>query len=110
VTGLLSDAAVWRLVHYCRRMLRVPQEYVERPYGDEQHRSMRLVAFPHAELRAVVWNDVEVRDALLATGFARDRFEVLRALVEERAEGSAFGLLYLMPAVELEAERRAARP
>jgi hypothetical protein len=97
---VLSDLALRRLVHYCRRAPLTPPEFVEiRGQGVMDGRNVRYVG---AELRRVVWRDVEVRDALLA---AEDRavWEALVAVLAARgAEGHVLNLLDLVTAMSLE--------
>jgi hypothetical protein len=97
---VLSDAAVRRLVHYCRRAPLTPPDFVEMP--GEGVMNGRHVRYVGAEMRRGVWRDVEVRDALLA---AEDR-AVWGALFEDLrrvgAGNQVLNLLDLVAAMSLE--------
>jgi len=97
----LSDRAQWRLLHYCRRAAAAPPDHVFRP--NVMGVRGRHVRHVNAELRQLVWADVEVRDALLEDG----RYGELVAVLERHRCPHALGLLDLMAGVTLEAGRRA---
>jgi hypothetical protein len=93
---MLSDAALRRLVHYCRRVEQTPSEFV-----DVDGRNVRYVG---GELRRLVWRDVEVRDALLAAGDdCGPRGALAGALEAVGAVGFGLNLLDLVTAMSLEA-------
>jgi hypothetical protein len=94
---MLSDDAQRRLIHYCRRAATSPPEYISQDYGCHQ----RNVRYVDRHLRELVWNDTEVREALLHAGFD--------AVLAQMPAGQALSLLDLCTAMALEAARRAAR-
>ena len=100
--AVLNDAAWRRLAHYCRRAADGPAEYVHRPDAMPL-RGGREVRYVNKRLRAIVWADQEVRDALLDA-----EFEQLAAGLERRGCRRVLDLLDLMCAMSLEAEQRAA--
>jgi hypothetical protein len=97
VLGELTEAGASRLVGYCQRTSEEPHESIDRPYGGR----LRPVPFVGRWLRSLVWDDVEVRKALL-----RMDFEALLAAMEVQGWGNGFNLLDLMTAMTLEAEVR----
>jgi hypothetical protein len=86
----MTDAALPRLVAYCRRAKLEPPEF--NPYRNIS-----------AELRRIVWRDVEARDALLKGGYddAQGRLEALGL------QALQFALLDVATGLAHEAEARA---
>jgi hypothetical protein len=97
---VLSDAAVRRLVHYCRRAASTSPDFVEmRGEGVMDGRHVRYVG---ADLRRVVWRDVEVRDALLAAEERAVWEAPLEVLAARGARSQGLSLLDLVTAMSLE--------
>jgi len=105
---MLSNAALRRLVAYCRRAPRTPPEFVEvRGEGVLNGRAIRYIG---PELRRVVWADVEVRDALLRAGDDRAAWDaLLEELAVRGARSHGLDLLDLVTAMSLEAARSTSR-
>jgi hypothetical protein len=104
---MLSDAAIRRLVHYCRRAPLTAPDFVEmRGEGVMDGRSVRYVG---AELRRVVWRDVEVREVLLAAAERAVWDTLLEELAERGARSHGLDLLDLVSAMSLEAARTTSR-
>jgi hypothetical protein len=109
---MLADAALHRLVAYTRRATFMPRETVDVEFGDNGR--TRGVRFVGAPLRRLVWNDGEVRQALLDFTAGRDDGERGRRMARwnafsaelERHGANPFALLDLVSAMSLEAERR----
>jgi hypothetical protein len=97
VLGELTEEGASRLVGYCWRVSDEPREPIDRPVCGR----VRPVPFVGRWLRAVVWDDVEIREALL-----RMDFKALLAAMQAKGWGDSFNLLDLMTAMTLEAEVR----
>jgi hypothetical protein len=95
---MLSESAQRRLVMYVKRAKVAPPEHVHRPGLG------RRVRYLPAELRQIVWGDVEVRDVLLDDA----NLDELAGMVTDRGVPGCYALLDLMCAMSLEAERREA--
>jgi hypothetical protein len=94
---MLGDDAKRRLTHYCRRAATSPPDFVTHHYGGHERR----VRSVDRHLRDLVWNDAEVRDALLHADFD--------TLATQVAAGQALDLLDLFTAMTHEHEQRQPR-
>lgn len=90
---MLSDAAARRLRAYCSRARRSRSDICATPSGRE-------VRYISADLRRVIWNDVAVRDVLIAAGEDRNAWD---ALVASVGRDRGLALLDLVSAMSLEA-------
>ena len=95
-SAMLSEAALRRLRQYCARTVYAPPVYHENDHG-------RRVRHLHPSLWRVVWNDAEVRNALLAAGEDHGAFD---DLVEEVCADEGFPLLDLVAEMSREAKER----
>lgn len=93
---MLSDAAQRRLEVYCHRAVVGAPEFVERPFAG----GSRSVRYIDRTLRELIWNDVEVRTALL------DPDGELLARFSESGLGLGLALLDLRSGMSLERETR----
>jgi hypothetical protein len=95
---MLSEAAQRRLVMYCRRAAVAPTEWVHRDVCGG-----RTVPYSDPALRALVWNDVEVRTALRSDDCTPGG--VLGGVLRRHRCPHGLSLLQLRSDVDLEAER-----
>lgn len=89
----LSEVADRRLRAYCSRARCSRSDFVDNGHG----REARYLA---ADLRAIVWRDVEVRTVLLSAGEDRNAWN---ELLLEFGQGRGLPLLDLVSATSLEA-------